>query len=150
MHILISACLLGVACRYDGLSRPMSSIPFDVKGFTFIPVCPEILGGLPTPRVPAERVGKTVLRRDGVDVTAEYQRGAEETLRIAKLYDCRYAILKERSPSCGSGEIYDGQFSGALTNGDGVTTELLKAQGITVVGDSELSSLLDKIEESEI
>lgn len=144
MNVLISACLLGVACRYDGASRPLDTLPLDVKGIHFIPVCPEILGGLSTPRIPAERVDDRVLRQDGIDVTPEYRRGAEETLRLARLFACQYAVLKERSPSCGSGNIYDGSFGGVLKDGDGVTTELLKFHGITVLGESDLPAFLQQ------
>lgn len=146
MNVLISACLLGVACRYDGRSCPAELSFLSVKGITFIPVCPEILGGLPTPRPPAERRGDRVMRRDGTEVTAEYQRGAEETLLLARLYHCTAAVLKERSPSCGKGKIYDGQFCGRLTEGNGVTAEALMAAGITVYGESELPELLKKAE----
>ena len=103
-----------------------------------IPVCPEILGGLATPRTAAERVGDYVLTRQGEDVTTAYQKGAKETLALAKIYGCDLAVLKERSPSCGCGMIYDGTFTGTLTKGDGVTAELLKQHGICVVGESEI------------
>ena len=123
--LLVSACLLGTPCRYDGKSKKNEAVCALAERFELIPVCPEVLGGLPTPRTPSERRGACVVRKDGRDVTAEYRRGAECAL--------------ERSPSCGSGEIYDGTFTGALTAGDGVTAELLKANGITVYGESEQS-----------
>ena len=140
--ILISACLLGVRCRYDGGSKPQPDAMRLAERYRLIPVCPEQLGGLTTPRLPSERTGAQVVMRDGTDVTAAYRRGAEEALRLAELFDCRAAILKERSPSCGSGEIYDGSFSGALTAGDGVTAEVLKRYGIAVYGESQSDGLL--------
>ncbi len=137
MKILVSACLLGVRCRYDGKSKPHPAVERLMEQHTLIPVCGEILGGLPTPRVSAERQGARVVTADGRDVTAAYRRGAEEVLRLAKLYGCKAAILKERSPSCGSGRIYDGTFTGTLTDGWGVTAELLRDHGICVIGESE-------------
>ena len=137
MKILVSACLLGVRCRYDGKSKPHPAVERLMEQHTLIPVCGEILGGLPTPRVSAERQGERVVTADGRDVTAAYRRGAEEVLRLAKLYGCKAAILKERSPSCGSGRIYDGTFTGTLTDGWGVTAELLRDHGICVIGESE-------------
>ena len=113
-----------------------------MKEHHLIPVCPEILGGLPTPRDPSERVGDKVVGKNGRDVTAAFAKGAEETLALAKLYGCRYAILKERSPSCGYGEIYDGTFSGKLVPGNGVAAELLAKNGITVLGESDMEGLL--------
>ena len=109
--------------------------------FNLIPVCPEILGGLPTPRPPCEISDGRVVTQSGENKTVEYERGADEVLRLAKLFNCRLAILKENSPSCGSGKIYDGTFSHALTDGDGITASLLKANGIRVVGESELAGL---------
>ena len=141
MRILVSACLLGVACRYDGKSKPHPAVLALQVRHQLIPVCGEVFGGLPTPRTPAERVGNGVYTRDGRDVTAEYVRGAEEVLDLAKRMDCHVALLKERSPSCGSGEIYDGSFSRNLITGDGVTAALLKANGIAVVGESEVGTL---------
>lgn len=141
MTILVSACLLGCPCRYDGKSKPNASILALMDSHTLIPVCPEQLGGLATPRPPAERKNGGVFTEAGVDVTPQYRRGAEEALRLAKLYGCTCAILKERSPSCGSGGIYDGSFSRRLTEGDGVTAELLKAYGIAVFGESEVDRL---------
>ena len=137
MKILVSACLLGVRCRYDGKSKPHPAVERLMEQHTLIPVCGEILGGLPTPRVSAERQGERVVTADGRDVTAAYRRGAEEVLRLAERDGCKAAILKERSPSCGSGRIYDGTFTGTLTDGWGVTAELLRDHGICVIGESE-------------
>ena len=140
-NVIVSACLLGTACRYDGKSRADSRVISLIKKANLIPVCAEILGGLPTPRVPAEIVGDKVIRRDGADVTEEYVRGAKEVLRLAELYGCRYALLKERSPSCGKRLIYDGTFSGTLSEGDGITAKLLEEHGISVFGESETEKL---------
>lgn len=139
--LLISACLLGTACRYDGESRGKVDALRLRSRYELIPVCPEQLGGLPTPRPPAERQGAWVRTKAGQDVTDAYQKGAEEALRLAKLMGCRKALLKEKSPSCGSGAIYDGAFTGNLTAGDGVTAELLKKEGILVLGESRWEDL---------
>ena len=143
MKILISACLLGCRCRYDGGSKLHPAAAALAERHELVPVCPEQLGGLPTPRPPAERVGDRVLTAAGCDVTEQYRRGAEETLRLCRIYGCEVAVLKERSPSCGSGTVYNGTFSGVLTDGDGVTAELLKANGIQVYGESELEKLMN-------
>ncbi len=140
MNVLISACLLGVSCRYDGQSKPCHW-PGAPEGIHWIPVCPEIYGGLPTPRVPAERLGDAVRTADGRDVTAAYRRGAAETLRLATLFGCRAAVLKARSPSCGRGSIYDGTFTGRLTTGDGVTAALLAQHGIRIFDETEWDAL---------
>lgn len=138
--LLVSACLLGTPCRYDGKSKKNEAVCALAERFELIPVCPEVLGGLPTPRTPSERRGACVVRKDGRDVTAEYRRGAECALETAQregvpLPPCS----RNAARGCGSGEIYDGTFTGALTAGDGVTAELLKANGITVYGESEQS-----------
>ncbi len=143
MKILVSACLLGIRCRYDGSGHCDPRMEKLMEKHCLIPVCPEIYGGLPTPRTPAERVGDKVVSKAGEDVTAAFLKGAEETLALAKLFGLRYALLKERSPSCGFGEIYDGTFLGALTQGDGVTSELLAEHGIAVFGESRLGELLE-------
>ena len=140
--LLISACLLGTACRYDGKSKPLPGLEQLLARYHLIPLCPEQLGGLPTPRVPAERIGTQVRTADGRDVTAAYEAGAAETLRLAQLLGCTKALLKEKSPSCGSGRIYDGTFSGTLTAGCGVTTALLLAHGFSVYGESRWEELL--------
>ena len=141
MKILISACLLGACCRYDGASKAHPLAAALAERHTLVPVCPEQLGGLPTPRPPAERRGGRVVTQSG-DVTEQYLRGAEETLKLCKLLGCEAAVLKERSPSCGRGQVYDGTFSGTLTAGDGVTAELLAAHGIPVYGESQIEKLL--------
>ena len=149
MRILVSACLLGVACRYDGKSKPHPAVLELQARHELIPICGEIFGGLPTPRTPAERVGDRVLTADGGDVTAQYRRGAEEVLALAKRLDCKAALLKERSPSCGTGEIYDGSFTRTLTAGDGVTAELLRQHGIAVFGESRLADLASHLKGEE-
>ena len=144
MKLLVSACLLGVRCRYDGASKPHPLVEKLAERYTLVPVCPEQLGGLPTPRVAAERQGDSVVNGEGADVTAQYRRGAEEALRLCRLFGCQGAVLKERSPSCGHGEIYDGTFTGTLTRGDGVTAELLLEHGVAVYGESQIEELLAK------
>ena len=143
--ILVSACLLGICCRYDGRGNPYDAVLslLNRDDITLIPVCPEQLGGMSTPRIPSERRGERVVNRAGEDVTSQFIRGAEEALRIAKLYGCQVAVLKERSPSCGCGRIYDGTFSGKLTDGDGVTAELLRREGIKVYGESQVTEMID-------
>ena len=142
--LLISACLLGTACRYDGVSRPLPPEALDAlrERYQLVPVCPEQLGGLPTPRLPAERGYDGVHNSAGENVTAQYFRGAAEALRFAAFFGCKKALLKEKSPSCGSGKVYDGFFTGTLRPGDGVTAETLKANGVAVFGESELEKLL--------
>ena len=143
--VLISACLLGVNCKYNGGANPVSEARLAAlkEKYTLVPVCPESYGGLATPRPPSERVGERVLARDGTDVTAQYEKGAQAALRLAELFGCKKAILKERSPSCGRGMIYDGTFSGALTPGDGVTAALLAAHGVAVYGEGDIPRLLE-------
>ena len=133
MRLLISACLLGLPCRYDGASKPLPDLPrLLALPLELVPFCPEQLGGLPTPRPPAERRGGGVRTRDGQDVTENYARGAEAALRLARLLHCRAALCKARSPACGCGAVYDGSFSGRLVPGDGVAAERLRAAGLVV------------------
>lgn len=141
-NLLISACLLGVACRYDGKSVKGVDAEALRDKYNLIPVCPEIYGGLPTPRTPSERQGEKTMMKDGRDVTENYKRGAEIAYQLCVEFDCKKALLKERSPSCGSGKIYDGSFTGTLIDGDGVTSEYLKGHGIEVFGESEVDKLL--------
>lgn len=143
MNVLISACLMGVYCRYDGNTKLNDKIEALMKKYTLIPVCPEILGGLPTPRPAVETQNGRAINKEGKDVTAEFERGAKEVLRLAKLYHCELAILKERSPSCGSKKIYDGTFSGTIIDGNGFTAQLLLDHGIQVIGESQVDALLE-------
>lgn len=142
MNVLVSACLLGVSCRYDGRSKGHPLARELMAKHTAIPVCPEQLGGLSTPRPPSERRCGGVFTREGTDVTTAYDRGAQEVLRLARLYGCTMAILKERSPACGSGKIYDGTFTKTLVDGYGVAAELLAKNGIRVLGESDLEAFL--------
>ena len=135
--LLVSACLAGIPCRWDGAEKGVEAIVDLVRRGEAILVCPEQLGGLTTPRSPSEPKEGRVLSREGLDVTAEFRRGAEITLAIAKRYGCTEAILKARSPSCGSGQVYDGSFSGRLVPGDGVTAALLKENGIRIYTEEE-------------
>ena len=137
MKILVSACLLGEPCRYDGQSKPCEAVLRLGERHTLIPICPEVMGGLSTPRSPAEiQPDGRVVNRLGVDVTKQYRAGAEEALRMAK--DCALAILKEKSPSCGKGRVYDGSFTGTLCDGNGICASLLLANGIDVLGETEV------------
>lgn len=141
MNVLISACLLGVRCRYDGQSKQYDGIEKLVDKFNLIPICPEVMGGLMTTRAPAERVGDRVVCDNGCDVTEQYQRGAQEVLRLARLFNCDLAILKANSPSCSHNRVYDGTFSRTLVDGMGVTAQLLTENGIRVVDETEIDKL---------
>ena len=140
--ILVSACLLGIACRYDGKSVPSEDVIRLGEKYCLIPVCPEIYGGLSTPRTPSERISERVMMRDGTDVTDNYMRGAEAALGLCRLMDIKIAVLKAKSPSCGKGMIYDGSFTGHLTERDGVTAEYLTRHGIKVLTEKEIGELL--------
>jgi len=135
---LVSACLAGIPCRYDGKSCLCAKVKDMVDGGEAIAVCPELLAGLPTPRPAAENFGDRVITIDGQDVAADFVKGAEEVLKIAQEHGCHEAILKSRSPSCGSGRIYDGTFSKTLVDGDGVTAALLKRHGIVIQTEEEI------------
>jgi uncharacterized protein YbbK (DUF523 family) len=141
-NLIISACLIGCRTRYNGETSQIPELEELKKKYCLIPVCPEQLGGLATPRDPAEIRDGRVVSKKGRDVTAEFEKGAEEVLRLAKLFDCDTAILKERSPSCGYGRVYDGTFSGTLTDGSGLTAGLLAENGIRILGESRVGELL--------
>lgn len=139
MNILVSACLLGVKCRYDGKDNEDCYLHKLIsKGYNIIPICPEQLGGLTTPREPSEIIDGKVINKCGEDVTNEFIKGSEEALKLAKIYNAEYAILKERSPSCGFGEIYDGTFSKRLINGNGICADLLFNNKIKIIGESKI------------
>lgn len=145
--ILVSACLAGIKCRYDGCSNLLEKAAELLKSGEALPVCPEQLGGAATPRPPAEIRGGTgadvldgrclVADRYGEDVTGHFTAGACEVLRIAKLIGAKKALLKARSPSCGCGRIYDGTFTGKTREGNGVTAELLLRNGIEVITEED-------------
>lgn len=138
MNILVSACLLGVSCRYDGKHNFCPELGRIAEEHTLIPVCPESYGGLPVPRDPAEIREDRVIMKSGKDVTAEFQRGAGCMMQLADFFSCEMAILKECSPSCGSGKIYDGTFSKTLTDGEGIFARLVREAGIRIIGESEI------------
>jgi uncharacterized protein YbbK (DUF523 family) len=146
--ILVSACLIGINCKYDGNNNKNEEVIEYLKDKQFIIICPEQLGGMSTPREPSEIVrldgeavikGQTnVISNKRLDVTRKFKKGAQESLKIAQIYNCKEAILKEGSPSCGSNYIYNGTFSGKKIDGVGVTTALLRNNGIKVMSEKEL------------
>lgn len=143
-NLLISACLLGADCKYSGGSNrlPDAQLRRLREKYRLVPVCPETAGGLPIPRQPSERLGDKVVSKLGADVTGEFNKGGETALELSRRFGCKKALLKENSPSCGSGRIYDGSFTGTLTEGDGVAAEMLKAEGVTIYGESTAETLL--------
>jgi uncharacterized protein YbbK (DUF523 family) len=136
---LISACLAGVNCRYNGGNSDCDWVKKFMKDKDCLLVCPEEMGGLSTPRSPSERIGNKVISKDGQDVTKEFLIGAEKSIQKAEEtaaeleQHIKLAILKAKSPSCGCGKIYDGTFSDVLVDGDGILTALLKEKGIPVI-----------------
>ena len=133
MKIMVSACLLGENCKYNGGNNLNPELLRLLSGHTVIPVCPEVLGGLPVPRIPAEIVDGTVINREGVSVDAAFRRGAGKALEIAAAEQPDLVILQPRSPSCGAGQIYDGTFSGILVRGKGVFAEMAVNAGFRVM-----------------
>ena len=141
-NLLISECLCGVCCRYDGDHNRIECLEELKNVYNLVPVCPEVLGGLLTPRPPAERVGNRVLTRDGIDVTEQFKRGAALALVTAVDNNCRCALLKAKSPSCGYGELYDGTFTRTLVKGGGVTSELLLQHDIQIYTEKNVEALI--------
>ena len=142
-RILISACLVGDNVKYNGGNNTSPLIDKLLEKYELIPFCPEVEGGLSTPRSPSERKDGRVINMDGDDVTAAYERGAELAFNICLFLKIKKVILKERSPSCGKKEIYDGSFSHKVISGMGVTAEYLTSKGIEVYSEDEIESLLD-------
>ena len=148
MNLLVSWCMLGQPCRYDGKSKPAPELKqLEEKGYRLIPVCPEVLGGLPTPRCPAEIVQGVVTNKEGINVDREFRAGAAKALAIAKENGVELAILQPRSPSCGVKEIYDGTFSGTKIPGQGVFSKMLMDEGIRVLDAGELPKIILKNED---
>jgi len=141
MKVLVSACLLGMACRYDGHTKENSEVIQLQKKHTLIPFCPEIYGGLPTPREPSEIREGRVYSKSGADVTAQFEKGAKEALRLCRTLGCECALLQDKSPSCGCGLIHNGHFDGGLVEGDGLTTRQLKANGVRVLPASKIAEI---------
>ena len=149
MKILVSACLLGHSCRYDGKSRPCQDVIDLIKGQDVIPICPEQLGGLSSPRPPCE-IDTTcpvlrVLDNEGNELTDRFIRGSQRTLEIAREQQCTLAILKAKSPSCSGSYVYDGSFTRTLTPGSGVTTRLLRSQGIRVIDEERAAGCTEAL-----
>ena len=137
-NILVSTCLLGKRDKYDGCHNLNERVVALKSKYKIIPVCPEVMGGFPTPRNPAEQKGNKVFDNEGNDLTEQFLNGAKKCLEIAKKHNCKIAILKAKSPSCGAGKVYDGTFSKTLVDGNGVFAQLLLEHGIRVYTENEL------------
>ncbi|MGE9984377.1 DUF523 domain-containing protein [Desulfovibrio sp. SGI.169] len=135
---VVSGCLAGLACRYDGGSNPCAAVIRLVEEGRAVPVCPESLAGLSVPRLPCELAGGRVLSQDGRDLTESFLRGAQLALSAAQRCGCTAAILKSRSPSCGFGQIYDGTFSRRLCPGEGIWARLLREAGFALFSEERL------------
>jgi len=136
--LLVSACLLGTRCNHEAGHSRRAAVEALADAHRLVPVCPEVCGGLPTPRPAAERVGDRVVNVDGMDVTAAYQRGARAAVELALAVGARRAVLKARSPSCGAHQVYDGSFSRTLRDGEGVTAAALRAAGVEVLSEEDV------------
>lgn len=141
MNILVSACLLGLDCRYCGGGCPSQKVINLKQTHHLIPVCPEQMGGLATPRDTSELCGNAVITSKHNDVTQAFKKGAMQALEIAKLLDCSVAVLKKNSPSCGYGIVYDGTFSGVKVKGNGVTANLLAKNNIKIYNEDTCTEL---------
>ncbi len=135
---LVSACLVGIPCRYDGRGKSDEKVQLFLADKPFVALCPEVIGGLETPRVPAEILKDRVITCTGEDVTDAFERGARETLEIARRVGAQGVLLKEGSPSCGVHRRYDGSFSGRSVAGHGRTTALLMESGLRVISEEDL------------
>lgn len=143
-NILVSACLLGEACRYDGKSQPCEKIEALAKVHNLVPVCPEQLGGLPTPRTPSEiQPDGRVVNREGLDCTQAFVKGAEAAVSSARDYGCTCAILKSKSPSCGVNEVYDGTFTCTIVPGRGIAAAALDQAGVVLSDETDFEGRLD-------
>ena len=139
--ILVSACFLEKGFKYNGKDNYNESIKALQNEFDFVLICPECFGGLTVPRLPSEIIGDKVVNSEGIDVTINFIMGAKKALELAQKNNCKYALLKANSPSCGNKDIYDGTFSGIKIEGEGITTKLLKENGIKVFNEYEIDKL---------
>lgn len=150
MNIAVSACLLGEQCRFDGASKPCAAVQALSARHRLVPVCPEVAGGLPVPHPPCEVVAGAcplrVVDAEGADRTAAFEAGARAVLARIREERCELAVMKAKSPSCGSGLIYDGAFTGTLIPGDGVAVRLLRACGIRVVDETQVPEALEALD----
>jgi uncharacterized protein YbbK (DUF523 family) len=137
--LLVSACLLGTCCNHEGRHSRRAQVEALHSQFRLVPICPEVAGGLPTPRAAAEIVGDRVVNDAGDDVTAEYERGARAAVELARAVGATRAVLKARSPSCGAHAVYDGTFTRTLRHGEGITAAALRAAGIEVVSEEDVA-----------
>lgn len=143
MKIMVSACLLGDNVKYNGSNNKNNELIEFLKNYEVFKVCPEVMGGLSIPRIPSEIRDKKIINREGIDVTKEYELGAKEVLEIIKKENIKIAILKENSPSCGSNYIYDGTFNHKLINGLGITSKILKENGIIILNEYNYKEYLN-------
>lgn len=141
-NILVSSCLLGINCKYSGGNNKNCDVISLSNNYNLIAICPEVMGGLPTPRVPSEIISGKVINKDGIDVTSEYNLGASIALELATQYNAKYAVLKANSPSCGFGSIYDGTFTSTKIEGNGVAADLLYKNGIVVLNENNFNNKL--------
>lgn len=137
--ILVSACLLGKNCKYNGGNNSNELVISLSKDYELIPICPEMDGGLSCPRIPSEIIDNKVINKEGIDVTSNYNKGARIALELAKNNNPEFIVLKEKSPSCGVNYIYDGTFSGKLIKGQGITSKLLKEHGYKLYSEVDLN-----------
>lgn len=147
---IISSCLLGKNCKYNGGNNYTEDIDYIIENFEYIDICPEELGGLGTPRNPAEIVGEKIIDTEDVDLTEKFHIGAKKVVDIAKKNGFKIAILKEKSPSCGSESIYDGSFTCKLIEGEGITTKALRREGIEVLSENKLGEYIQKLKKRKI
>lgn len=136
--ILVSACLLGIDCKYNGKNNENNKIIDLLNDYEVVPFCPEILGGMTTPRIPSEILDDKVINKNGDEVTDYFVKGANESLKMAKLFNIKKAVMKQKSPSCGFGKIYDGTFSGNVIEGNGTTTDLFLDNNIEVLTEDDI------------
>lgn len=144
--ILVSACLIGENCRYDGKNCLHKEIMQLAKYYDLIPICPEVSGGLKTPRLCSEIQGERVINEKGSDVTSFYRDGAYWATSIARIYQVKLAIMKEKSPSCGSKFIHNGSFDGTVIPGKGITAYQLEKMGVKVIDEDDAKELLKSLE----